>query len=85
MPPVLLLMLLAISIAGAQAGLLWGGGGGSSLAAEAPSALALAWHVEPVHLDWEDVDCVLTTKDKRRKRLLKGVSAPCLCFNSTLS
>lgn len=67
------LVLLLLAMGGARAGLLWGGGG-SDAAAATSSTLALGAQVEPVHLDWEGIDCLLTTKDGRRKHLLKGVS-----------
>lgn len=75
------LALLLLAMGGAHAGLLWGGGE-SDAAATTPSALALGAQVEPVHLDWEGIDCVLTTKDGRRKHLLKGVSRRGRKFNS---
>lgn len=73
LPLLPLLLLLVLVQQGAHAA-LWGGGSSTSTEA-APSALALSTHVEPVHLDWEDIDCVLTLKDGRRKHLLNGVSA----------
>lgn len=69
--PLPLALLLLLAIGGARAGLLWGGGEAADDAT--PSALAPSTHMEPVHLDWESIDCVLTTKDGRRKHLLKGV------------
>lgn len=72
----LLLLLLALALAlmsqqGAHAA-LWGVSSSSpdSAREEAISSMQM----EPVHLDFENIDCVLTLKDGRRKHLLKGVS-----------
>lgn len=64
------LLLLLLALAGAHAA-FWGGGG-----AEEASALTVSsmMQMEPMNLDWEDIECVLKIKDGRRKHLLKGVS-----------
>jgi hypothetical protein len=84
--PRLPLLLAAIAVGQARAGLLWGGGSSDDAATTtngAAAALALGAAPEPVHLDWEDINCVLTTKDGRKKPLLNAVCT--LWLNSKLT
>lgn len=70
-----LLLLLALVALVLQPGVhaaLWSTS--SSSPDSTTKAATSSMQMEPVHLDWENIDCVLTLKDGRRKHLLKGVS-----------